>query len=116
MVDIWEDDGVELVNIYAMSPDRVEMRALQRTVVRPVAKGIEERSHLYSFFGFLAEKCEKASGDGIVAEVEIFEMDAAAGLPDGCKEVVELLLSGSEQGHGVVMGERHTVMAQSFHQ
>ena len=51
-------------------------------------------------------------GDGVVTEIEIFQMDAAAGLADGLEHVVEFLLSRHQQGHAVVVAESDVTLAQ----
>ena len=42
-------------------------------------------------------------------------MDALAGLTDGGEKVVELLLAVHKKGHGVVVGESHSLSTQLAH-
>ena len=55
--------------------------------------------------GFHGKNVEEQACDGVVAEVEVFEVDAALCLPECLKHVVELFLSAHQQGDTVVVGE-----------
>lgn len=94
--------GVELVDLYALFADTLDMLFLQRLVVRCVAETVEEGTHLDSFFSLLRQQVEEHVGNGVVAEVEIFQVDAAFRLTYCGEHVVELLLSAHQQGNGVV--------------
>ena len=50
--------------------------------------------------------------DGVVSEVEVFEMDAAFGLSDVFEQVLEFLLSGSEEHDAVVMGKGYALFSE----
>ena len=116
MIDIRKDNGIKFVNLHSARPDRIEMITLQRPVVRRIAEGIEDGSHLYPMLSLVHKKFEEAAGNGVVAEIEIFKMDAAARLPDGSKEVVKLRLPISKQSDGIVMAEGHAVLTQKTDQ
>ena len=100
------------INLNAAPSQAVDVVFLQGAVVGCVAESIVECAYLHALLGFHGEEVEEQGGDGVVAEVEVFEMNAASGLPDGLEHVVELSLPGGEQCDGVVSGEGDTFMAQ----
>ncbi len=112
MVDPWKGEGVKLVDLYALLPERREVAFAQRTVVAAVAEGIEQRPYLNTLLGFLGQEVEEERGYGVVAEIEIFKVHAAARLLDGLEHVVKLLLSAHEKRHAVVVRERHALLSQ----
>ncbi len=58
-----------------------------------------------------AEDFEKFLGNRVVAEVEIFEVNALACRAYGGEEVLELLAAGGEEHHAVVARELHVEAA-----
>ena len=110
-----EVQRVELVDLDALAAQFADMAVLQRSVVGGVAESIVECSHLYALCRLLGQQVEEQHGDGVVAEVEILQVDAAARFADGLEHVVELLLSADEQSDAVVMGEGHPFLPQLFH-
>jgi hypothetical protein len=88
---------------------------LQGLVVGIVAKAIEHGANLDTFLALLAQDVEKERGYGVVAEIEIFQVDAALGLTDGSEHIVKLLLSGEQQRDAVVVGEADVALAQRLY-
>ena len=93
MVHPREADGVELMDVDAVGTQRGDVTLQQRLVVAVVAKAIEKGAHLHPLTALLAQQVEEQRGYAVVAEIEILEMDAVAGLTDGGEHIVELLLA-----------------------
>ena len=111
VVDVGEAQGVEVVDLYALGFQAVEVPAAQRAVVGTVAEAVEQSPHLDALGCLCAEDFEEFLGNGVVAEVEIFEVDAFAGSANGGEEVFELLATGGEEHHAVVARELHAEAA-----
>ena len=94
---------VELVELDTRLADSLDVFFLQWLVVGRVAETIIQGPHLNAFGGFHCENVEQEVGDGVVAEIEVFEMDALLGLTNGSKHIVELFLSAHQQGDGIVV-------------
>ncbi len=56
-------------------------------------------------FHLLSKKVEEEGGDAVVAEVEIFQVNAVLGLANRLKHVVELLLSAHQERNRIVVGK-----------
>lgn len=112
VVDKRKPNGVELMDLDASVAYALELPATQGLVVGIIAESVEQGSYFHTFFCLRFEKIKEEVGNGVVAEVEIFKMDAAASLPDGFEEVVELLLSVGKQRHGIVVRERDALSAK----
>ena len=97
VVDPRKIEWVELVNLDSSLAKFLQMVLFQRLVVRGIAKSIEQRTNLDTLSGFFRQKVEQKHGDGVVSEVEIFEIHAAMGFANGLKHIVELFLSALEQ-------------------
>ncbi len=93
VVDPRKIERVELVNLDSALAKCLQMVLFQRLVVRGIAKRIEQRTNFDALGGFFRQKVEQKHGDGVVSEVEIFEIHAAMGFANGLKHIVELLLS-----------------------
>ena len=96
VVDPRKADGRILHDIDAVGAQSLEVMLLQRLVVGVVAEAVEHGTNLDTLAALLAQDVEEQRGDRVVAEVEIFEMDAALGLADSMEHVIELLLSGHQ--------------------
>ena len=81
------------------------MVPFQRLVVGVVAEAVEECPDLNALAAFLAEQVEEQKGYGVVAEVEVLQMDAFPGLPDGLEHIVELLLPAHQQVNIITLGK-----------
>ena len=111
VVDVGKAQGVEVVNLYALGFQAVEVPAAQWAVVGTVAEAVEQSPHLDALGCLRAENFEEFLGNGVVAKVEIFEVNALAGGAYGGKEVLELLAAGGEEHHAVVARELHVEAA-----
>ena len=89
MVNPGEPYGVELIDFDANVAQGVKVAMLERAIVGPVAPPIEDGAHLHALGCLARKEAKELLGDGVVAEVEIFQVDALAGLRDSCEEVVE---------------------------
>ena len=115
MVQPREADGRVFHNVDAVLAQGFQVVLLQRLVVGVIAEAVEHGTHLHAFFGFLPQQVEQQHGDGVVAEIEVFQVDAALGLTDGTEHVVELLLSGQKQGDAVVVRETDVLLPQRLY-
>ncbi len=115
VVDPWEAYRVELVDVDTGPSEAVDVLTAQRLVVRVVAETVEQGSHFHALGRLHTQKVEQLGRNGVVAEVEVFEVNAAAGLPDGFEHVVKLGLSGGEQRHAVVVTEGYAVILKYLH-
>ena len=86
------------------------MLLLQWLIVGVITETIKQGSYLYTFLALLSENVKEARGDGIVAEVEVFQVNAALCLPNGLEHIGELILAGHQQLHMVVGGESDTLL------
>ena len=75
------------------------MALFERTVVGGIAKSVEKRSYLNTVLGLRLEQMEQLACDGVISEVEIFQMYGVTGVPDGLKHILKFLLAGDKQGH-----------------
>ena len=115
VVEPGEGDGVELHDFDAAPADVLQVFLLERLVVRPVAERIEQGPHLHPFGSLLGQQVEQGVGDGVVAEVEIFQMDVVACAADGFEQVDELVVSVHQQFHPVVAGHGDSHVLQALH-
>ena len=115
VVDPRKTDGAILYNLDAVLAQGFEVALLQRLVVGVVAKPVEHGTNLYTLLALHAQNVEEEHGDRVVAEVEVFQVDAALGLHDGVEHVVELLLTRQQQGDAVVVREADATVAQRLH-
>ena len=106
VIDPGELDGVELLNLNAQCTDSAQVTVLQRRIITRIAKAIEHGSHLNAFLGLLAKQLKQSKTDAVVPEVEIFEMNVVLGLSDCGEHRRKLILSGVQEHHAVVVGER----------
>lgn len=81
------------------------MAFFQWLVVGPVAEGIEHGADFNSLLGFLCQKAEQGIGYGVVAEVEVFQMDMMPGMADILEEIDELVMAGHQQFHFIVISD-----------
>ena len=100
-----EVQRVELYNLDALFVQFLHVVALQGLVVRGISKSVVECSDFHTLFRFLCQQVEQSACNGIVAEVEVFQMNAAPRLADGLEHVVELLLTTRQKHHRVVVRE-----------
>jgi hypothetical protein len=104
-------DGVEFVDLDAVFVECLQVRLLQRLVVRVVAEAIEDGTHFYAFLPLLSEDVEEQSGNGVVPEIEILQVYATLRLADGLKHIGEFLLAGHQQSDLVASCELNTIFA-----
>ena len=110
VVDPREADGIILVDADAVVVERLDVVLAQRLVVGVVAEAVEEGAYLNAFAPFLAQNVEEQRCDGVVTEVEVFQMDAVACLTDGLEQVVELRLSALQHMYAVIVSESYPVI------
>ena len=88
-----ESDRGVFHNVYAVLAQCLQMVFLQGLVVGIVAEAVEHGANLDTLLALLAQDVEKERGNGVVAEIEILQMDAALSLTNGLEHIVELLLT-----------------------
>lgn len=91
-----KSDRVELDDFDALGMDGFQMVFLQWLVVGPVTEGIEHGADFNPFLDLLCQKAEQGIGYGVVAEIEIFQMDMMPGMADILEEVDELVMTGHQ--------------------
>ena len=117
VIDPRETDGIELHQLDAQGIDGVMHLTLDGLIVGGIAKGIVERTHLHPFGSLLCQEMEEESSDGVVAEIEILEMDERLGIAYRLKHVLKLIVSRLQETHGIAVVELHTLRPQmSRHQ
>ena len=107
MVDPGESDGVVFHDVDTVGPEFLEMMFLERLVVGVIAKAVEHGPDLDAFLAFLPENVEEQRCDGVIAEVEVFQVNAALGLSDGLEHIRELVFARHEQFDVVALCEVH---------
>ena len=110
-----ETDRVEHLYLDTMLTHMLEMFFLQRAVITLVSKSVEQCTHLHAAVSLLFKETEESITDTVVAEVEIFEVDAVAGIADSLKFCCKFLPAVSEKLHMVVMRECDAITAQLLH-
>ena len=85
---------------------------LKRPVVRYVTEPVKECPDDNPFPDFLCKNFEEQIGNGVVSEVEVFQMHRTLGVPYGIEHVIEFLLSRHQQHDRVVPGEFHAFVTQ----
>jgi uncharacterized membrane protein YhfC len=93
MVHPGESYWVELHNIDTVCMKLAEVMLLQRLIVGVVAKPVEHRLDFYTFLTLLLEQFEKEGRYGVVAEIEVLQMDTALGLTYGLKHIGKLVFT-----------------------
>ena len=101
MVHPWETDGVELVDVDTVGMEFLKMLLLQRLIVGVVAKAVEEGTYLYTFLAFLPKNIEEQVGDGVISEIEVFQVDTALCLTDCLEHIGKLITTRHEQAYAV---------------
>ena len=81
------------------------MLASDGLVIGDVAKVVEEDAHLYTLVELTRQKGHHEFVDGVVAEVEVFEVHRVASCVYASKEVAKLGIGIIEQLHAVALGE-----------
>ena len=61
----------------------------------------------HAFLPFLSQDIKEQRGNGVIAEVEVFQMDTAPGLSDGLEHIRKLILARHQQFDLVALGEMH---------
>ena len=112
VVGIGELHGVEFVELDALLAAKTYVFFLQGLIVRHVSEAVVKSPHLDTFLHLLGQQLEKRVGDGIVSEIEVFEMDGLAGIADGLEHIVEFLLARHQQGYGIVVRELDALFAE----
>ena len=79
------------------------MSLLERLIVGAVSKPVKQCAHLDSRFCPLRQQVNQGVGDGVIAEIEVFQMNAFLGLTDGLEQVVKFLLAVHQQCDRVVV-------------
>ena len=115
MVDVGESDGVELHQLDASGADGLDMLFFQRLAVRPVAEGVKQGTYFHAFLHLLGQQVEQGVGDGVVAEVEVFQVYMMACPADGVEQVGKFIPSRSKQFHAVVARHGDACRAQVVH-
>ena len=115
MVYPGKSDRVELDDFDALGMDGFQMVFLQWLVVGPVAEGIEHGADFNSLLDFLCQKAEQGIGYGVVAEVEVFQMDMMPGMADILEEIDELVMAGHQQFHFIVISDGGAHFLQVIH-
>lgn len=102
VIDPRKTKRIELIDLYTSIPQIRKMLFLERTVVRTVSEAVKQSSHFHTLPHLFRQEIKKFSGNGIVAEVKIFQVYAFASLRDSLEHVIELFLSGAEHDNTVI--------------
>ena len=81
------------------------MLTADRTVIGDIAKIVKEDAHLDTLFQLTRQERHHNLVDGVVAEVEVFEVHRVACRVDAREQVDELGIGIVEQFHAVALGE-----------
>ena len=76
------------------------------TISMPVAEGVEHGAYFHSFLYLFGQQVEQGIGNGVVAEVEVFQVYVVARLADFLKQVCKLVVPVHQQFHFVVVSGR----------
>jgi len=116
MIHVWKTQRVEFVNFYAGFPQRVKVLSSEWTVVGRIAESVEQCPHLDSFFGFGGKEPEQFSGYGVIAKIEVFQVDTFSGLCNSFEQVVKFLLPVFEENDSIVVRKFYVpTILQIFH-
>ncbi len=96
MIHPGKSDRIELDDFDALGADEFQMAFFQWLVVGPVAESIKHGADFNPFLDLLCQKAEQGIGYGVVAEVEVFQMDMVPGMADILEEVNELVMTGHQ--------------------
>ena len=110
-----ETDRVEHLYLDTMLTHMLEMFFLQRAVITLVSKGVEQCTHLHAAVSLLFKEMEESITDAVITEIEVFEVDAIAGIADSLKLCCKFFPAVGEKMHMVVMRECDTITAQLLH-
>ena len=105
VVDPWKTYGIELHQFDTQTFNGVVTLVADGLVVGEVAKGIIHRTDLHTLTDFFCQEVEEQVGDGVVAEIEVFQMDERLGFSHCLEEVLELVVTTLEQADAVAVGE-----------
>lgn len=111
VVEEREPYRVELIDLYALGADVLDVALAHRTVVAGIAEAVEDKPYLHPLSSFGGKMLDELAVYGVVTEVEILHVDGASCLVDGHEEVIELLLSVGKKRDGIVMGETYSLPA-----
>ena len=109
VVDVWEMEWVENIELYATGTLIQNVLFLKRTVVARVSEGVVYGTYLYALAGFFCKEVEECICYGVVAEIEVFEMHAMPRLSDSCEHILKLLRTICEECYAIVVGECHAL-------
>ena len=96
VIEPGEGDGVELYNFNTLFANGFQVFLLQRPVVRQVAESIEKCAHFHTFFYLLGQQAKEGTGDGVVAEVEVLQMNVVACASDSFEQIGELVFAAHQ--------------------
>ena len=102
-----EDDGVELHQLDALLAYGLDVSTLQRLVVAGVSESIKHGAHSHTLFHLLTQNVEGQIGNGVVAEVEVFQIDVALRLTEIVEQVFELVVPVEEEFHMIMRRDIH---------
>ena len=92
---------VRNVDVDTVGMEFLKMLLLQRLIVGVVAKAVEEGTYLYTFLAFLPKNIEEQVGDGVISEIEVFQVDTALCLTDCLEHIGKLITTRHEQSYAV---------------
>ena len=102
---------IHLVYLHPTLAQGKQMPFSQRAVIGTIPKGVIQGSHLYALLRFFGEQLKESTGNGVVAEIEVFQMHARLCLPDCGEHVMELLGSCIHRHDAIVMRECHSCLS-----
>ena len=90
--------GLELMDFNSLFTDGFQTAFPHWPVVAGISEAVEDRSHFNAFLCLCGQTAYQFLVDGVIAEVEVFQVNTRPCLIYCFKQVVELLLSSREQG------------------
>ena len=110
MVDPGEADGVVLNDINAVGTQFLEVFLFERLVVGVIAETIEHGPYFHTLLTLLAQDIEKQRGNGVIAEVEVFQMDAAACLADVLEHTFKFFLARHDEADFIALCDINSLL------
>jgi len=112
VIDLRKFDGVEFYDFDTFFPDGLDVSFFQGAIVGTVPERVEHGSDHNAFPGFPFQDSEQRIGDGVVSEIEVFQMDVMFGLFYLLEQVDEFFVSALQNLYFIVGSCLYAILLQ----